>query len=145
MNCLYAIDTGTNFEIIQQSHLEEWKIDHQKVHDIAIENFRALLTEKLTARGDTNGIMFIIDGNLEAGLVLIDEIWDQFEEQVGEKIVITIPARNVIMATGKSNRAMIDQFKENSKRVLLEGDHPLSKYIFIRENSRWVRFEDILN
>ncbi len=143
LNCLYVFDAGDSFEIIQGSHLETWAIEQDKLHDQAIENFRTLLTQKLSARGDTSGIMFIIDGNLEAGLVLIDEIWEQYEEQVGEKIVITVPSRDVIMATGMSNRPMIDQFKQNSKQILLEGNYPLSKNLFIREKSGWNLFERI--
>jgi hypothetical protein len=51
----------------------------------------------------------------------------------------------VIMATGKSNRIMIDRFKENSKQILLTGDHPLSKNMFIRESGHWRSFEKILS
>jgi len=119
LNCLYAIDTGNSFEIIQDRHLKDWNISKEKLHLIAIENFRSLIVQKMTAKGDTNAIMFIVDGNLEAGLVLIDEIWLQLEDQIGEQVVITVPSRDVIMATGKSNRIMIDRFKENSKQRII--------------------------
>jgi uncharacterized protein YtpQ (UPF0354 family) len=145
LNCLYVFDTGNSFEIIQESHIQAWGVDQHKLHEYAIENFRTMITQRLSARGDTNGIMFVLDGNLEAGLVLIDEIWEQYEDQVGEKIVITVPSRDVIMATGVSNRAMIDQFKQNSKRILLEGEYPLSKNLFIRESSQWNLFEKIID
>jgi len=145
LNCLYAIDTGNSFEIIQHRHLKDWNISKEKLHLIAIENFRSLIVQKMTAKGDTNAIMFIVDGNLEAGLVLIDEIWLQLEDQIGEQVVITVPSRDVIMATGKSNRIMIDRFKENSKQILLTGDHPLSKNMFIRESGHWRSFEKILS
>jgi len=144
LNCLYAIDTGHSFDIIQERHLKEWDINQEKLHALALENFRSLIVQKMTAQGDTNGIMFIVDGNLEAGLVLIDEIWTQLHDQIGEAVVITVPSRDVIMATGKSNRTMIDKFKENSKQILLNGDHPLSKNLFIRENGDWRFFEKIL-
>mgnify|MGYP002778175872 CR=1 FL=1 len=144
LNCLYAVDMGNSFDIIQERHLADWNIDQDTLHLKAIENFRSLMVQKMTAKGDTNGIMFIIDGNLEAGLVLIEEIWTQLEEQIGEPIVITVPSRDVIMATGRSNRTMIDTFKANSKEILLNGNHPLSKNMFIRESGQWRLFERIL-
>jgi len=145
LNCLYAIDNEYGLEIIQDAHLGKWEINKAELHDIALENFRSLIATKMTARGDTNGIMFTIDGNLEAGLVLIDEIWEQLEEQVGESIVVSVPSRDVIVATGKSNRPMIDAFTENSKQILTTGDHPLSRNWFIREKGKWKVFEKILS
>jgi uncharacterized protein YtpQ (UPF0354 family) len=144
LNCLYAIDNGHSFDIIQDRHLSEWNINKEKLHTLAIENFRSLIVQKMTAKGDTNGIMFIVDGNLEAGLVLIDEIWAQLQDQIGESIVIAVPSRDVIMATGISNRTMIDQFKETSREILLTGDYPLSKNLFVRENGQWKFFDKIL-
>lgn len=144
LNCLYAIDTEDVLEIIQGRHLGEWNINKDRLHTLALENFRSLIVQKMATQGDANGIMFIVDGNLEAGLVLIDEIWTQLQEQIGEEVVITVPSRDVIMATGKSNRTMIDKFKENSKQILLTGGHPLSKNLFIRKDEQWSFFEKIL-
>lgn len=144
LNCLYAIDTGTSFKIVQEKHINEWGIDRERLHELAVENFRSLIVQRMTAKGDSNGIMFFVDGNLEAGLVLIDDIWQQLEDQIGEQIVITVPSRDVIMATGKSNRAMIDKFKQTSKDILQNGDHPLSSNLFIRDAAGWNFFEQIL-
>lgn len=143
LNCLYAIDNKHSFDIIQQRHLDEWNINREKLHNLALENFRSLIVQKMSAKGDTNAIMFIVDGNLEAGLVLIDEIWTQLQDQVGESIVIAVPSRDVLMATGISNRTMIEKFKETSRDILATGDHPLSKNLFVRENGQWKFFEKI--
>jgi uncharacterized protein YtpQ (UPF0354 family) len=145
LNCLYAINSEYGLEIIQESHLVKWGISKERLHEIALENFRSLIATNMTARGDTNGIMFTIDGNLEAGLVLIDEIWEQLEEQIGEPVVISVPSRDVIVATGKSNRPMIEAFTQNSKDILMTGDHPLSKYWFIRQGGKWNVFEKIIS
>ncbi|RYE20237.1 MAG: DUF1444 family protein [Sphingobacteriales bacterium] len=144
LNCLYVIDDQSGFVIIQMSQLDEWGINQAELHQIALENFRSLITTKLTARGDTNGIMFTIDGNLEASLVLIDEIWEQLEDQIGEPVVISVPSRDVIVATGKSNREMILNFTENSKNILETGSYPLSENWFIREGGKWQLFERII-
>jgi uncharacterized protein YtpQ (UPF0354 family) len=145
LNCLYAVDNGNDLELIQNRHLATWEIDEQELREIAISNFRTLIMTNMRAEGDTNGIMFIIDGNLEAGLVLIDEIWEQLEDQIGESVVITVPSRDVIIATGKSNLAMINTLTENSKNTLRTADHPLAKNWFIRENNKWKFFKKIMD
>lgn len=143
LNCLYVIDGDTGFEIVQERHLQEWDIDKETLHETAIHNFRLLISQKLSVQGDTNAVMLIVDGNLEAGLVLIDEIWEQLEDQIGEQVVIAVPSRDVVMATGKSNREMIERLKDSARGILQTGDHPLSKNLFIREGVHWKLFESV--
>jgi uncharacterized protein YtpQ (UPF0354 family) len=90
-------------------------------------------------------MMLTVNGNLEAGVILIDEIWDQMESQIGEQVVISVPSRDVVIATGKSNRDAINTFSEKAKTVLQSGDHPLSKNWFIRNNNQWELFEKIMD
>jgi hypothetical protein len=143
LNYLYAIDKDYSYEIIQEDKLLELNITEEELHEIALTNFRQLLSTNLKAQGDKNGLMFMVNGNLEAGLVLIDEIWDQVENQIGEQIVIAVPSRDVIVATGKSNRRMIESFNERAKIILNSGDHPLSRNWFVRNNKKWELFEAI--
>lgn len=145
LNCFYAIDIESGYELIINRHLEEWQIDELRLHEIALGNFRNLVTTNLKGHGDTNGLMFTLNGNLEAGLILIDEIWTQLEEQVGEPVVTAIPSRDVVVVTGKSNRVMIDNFKEKAINILINGDHPLSKNWFIKTNQGWTIFEKIMD
>jgi uncharacterized protein YtpQ (UPF0354 family) len=100
------------------------------LHEIALGNFRDLVAASLQVHGDTNGVMFVLNGNLEAGLVLPDEIWEQLERQIGESVVVSVPPRDVNVATGKSNGTMIDSFNEKAKYILMNGDHPLSSNWF---------------
>lgn len=141
--CMYAIDNDSSYELIQEDKLNELQINKDELHEIAMSNYRQLISKNMKAHGDTNGIMFTVNGNLEASLVLVDEIWDQLENQIGEEIVIAVPSRDVIIATGKSNRPMIDNFSQKAKTILEGGDHTLSKNWFIRKNKKWELFEAI--
>jgi len=143
LNCLYAIDNEYGYEIIQEDTLTGLAIDREQLHAIALENYRQLLSKNMKAHGDANGILFTVDGNLEAGLVLIDEIWDQMEEKIGEEVVVAVPARDVVVATGRSNRSMIDTFNQKARNILNGGDHPLSGNWFVRKNRKWEVFEPI--
>jgi hypothetical protein len=145
LNCLYAIDNETGLEIIQERQLQEWKITKDMLHEMALANYRFLISEKLKTHGDANGVMFIVDGNLEAGLILIDEIWEQMENQLGEEIVIVAPSRDVLFATGKSKSDLIERTTEKAKEIFLKGDHSLSKNWFIRQNNAWKVFQKIMD
>ncbi len=143
--CMYAIDNEMGLEMIQERYLEELGITREELHTIAMSNYRRLLAERLKVHNNSETFMFILDANLEAGLVLVDEVWDQVEDYLKEDIVICVPSRDVIIATGKSKSLVIAEFSEKAKTILLTGDHPLSKNWFVRENKNWKVFQKIID
>ncbi|MCE3228777.1 MAG: hypothetical protein K0S32_3328 [Bacteroidetes bacterium] len=143
LNCLYAFDTHYGYDIILESTLKEMNMTKEQLHEIAMENFRKLLQTNMKIMGDKNALMITVNGNLEAGMVLVDEIWDQLEEIVGEEVVIAVPSRDVIVATGKSNREMIDNFRAKGRHILATASHPISKNFFVRNNKKWELLEEI--
>lgn len=142
--CFYAVDGDLGYEIVQARHLRELKITEQELHTAALENFKTLLSTDLTIEGDSDGYMFTLNGNLEAGLVLVDEFWQDLESDIGEEVVVAVPSRDVVVATGRSNRAQIDRFSSAARGILEEGDHPVSKNWFLRTGGQWEVFEPIL-
>jgi uncharacterized protein YtpQ (UPF0354 family) len=144
LNCLYVYDNESGLEIIQERELHELNISKDELHEIAMENYRQLVSQRLNAQSNGEAFWFILDGNLEAGLVLVDEIWDQVEGHLKEEIVICVPSRDVIIATGKSNENVIADFTEKAKQILTTGDHPLSNNWFIRQNKKWNVFRKII-
>ncbi len=145
LNCFYIYDNELGFEIIQEEELDKLKISKEELHEIALSNYRKLISKKLKAQSNSEAFWFILDGNLEASLILVDEIWDQIEEQVKEDIVVCVPSRDVIIATGKSKTKVIEDFSEKAKEILLNGDHTLSKNWFVRENKEWKIFKEIID
>jgi hypothetical protein len=143
LNCLYAIDSGNNYEIIQQRHLNAWKINQSELEQIALDNLTTLTMTNLSVKGDTNGLMFVLNGSLEAAIVLMDQIWDQLEEQIGENVVIAVPSRDVLMATGASNNTMQESFVKTSADIYKSTSYPLSQNLFIREAGSWKLFRTL--
>ena len=143
LNCLYAIDSGSSYEIIQQRHLNSWQIDQSELEQIALGNLTTLTMTNLSVQGDTNGLMFVLNGSLEAAIVLMDQIWDQLEKQIGENIVIAVPSRDVLLATGASNNTMLESFEKTSTDIYKSADYPLSKNFFIRETGTWKLFRTL--
>jgi Asp-tRNA(Asn)/Glu-tRNA(Gln) amidotransferase C subunit len=144
LNCLYVYDNESGLEIIQESELNKLSITKDELHEIAMSNYRQLVSQRLNAQNNGEAFWFILDGNLEAGLVLVDEIWNQVEGHLNEEIVICVPSRDVIIATGKSNENVIADFTEKAKQILTTGDHPLSNNWFIRKNKQWNVFRKII-
>jgi uncharacterized protein YtpQ (UPF0354 family) len=143
LNCLYVIDSGNDYKIIQQRHLSHWQIDQARLEQIALDNLTTLAMTNLSVKGDSNGLMFVLNGNLEAAIVLMDQIWIQLEEQIGEAIVIAVPSRDVLLATGASNETMLESFAKTAADVYKNGDYPLSRNLFIRDGGVWKLFRQL--
>jgi len=144
LSYMYVYDNGSGLEILQESDLMKLNISKEELHEIAMANFRQLISQRLNAQNNGETFWFILDGNLEAGLVLVDEIWDQVEAHLNEEIVICVPARDVIIATGKSNENIIADFTEKAINILTSGDHPLSYNWFIRQDKQWKVFREMM-
>ncbi len=143
LNLLYALDFGSGFQIIQENKLAEWGLTESQVYDIAVENFSNLLVNNLQVHGDANGVMLTVDGNLEAALVLVDDIWDQLEPQIGDTLVITVPARDVVMVTGEHNSGFLGTMRTKAREIYEKGNYPLSDLLYKRVNRKWEVFEKV--
>lgn len=143
LNCLYAIDSGNSYEIIQHRHLNAWQIDQSELEQIALDNLTTLTMTNLSVQGDANGLMFVLNGSLEAAIVLMDQVWDQLEGQIGETIVIAVPSRDVLLVTGASNDTMLESFEKTAADIYKSADYPLSKNFFIREAGTWKLFRTL--
>ncbi len=137
LHCCYVIRRRAGFEVISYDHLGKWGLQPEELHARAVANFRELIITDLTIYGDSDGMMFKIDGNMEAGLLLIDEIWEQIEEQLGERVMVAVPSRGVMIALGVSGNDRIGVLDKLVKEIYHEGGYPLSEQWYVRENNGW--------
>jgi uncharacterized protein YtpQ (UPF0354 family) len=138
--CFYAIRHSTGYEIVHHGHLETWGVRKNELFRIAMDNMRKQIVGNLEIHGDAEGMMFTMNGEFEAGLLMIDEIWEQLEEQTGDQLVISVPSRGVLVACGKSNFKASNPLQMVVKSIFRESDAPLSDKWFIRSEGQWSVF-----
>lgn len=143
LTLLYAIDQDYGYEIIQAGKLAEWGITEDQLHAIAVENLNNLLMTELKVHGDANRMMLTVNGNLEAGIILVDYLWEQIASQIDDVPVIAVPTRDVLMITGAHKQEHIASIREKAKEIYKAGNYPLSDLLYKRENGKWVVFEQL--
>ena len=139
----YLVDEGDSFAYVQERHLRETGIDKDQIHARAVENLRNLTEGRVTIRqnGPTHALFF--DGNFEASLILLDEMWDEdLVQHHGGEPVVAIPARDVLCFCNASSVAGIDELRAVISRCWPTGDHLVSKKLFQRINRTWVPFSE---
>jgi uncharacterized protein YtpQ (UPF0354 family) len=136
----YAIDQPLYYQYITNNDLEKWKIDIKELRPIAIENLRRL-SENIQFIGDSTYGAIYIDGNNEAVLVLIDQVWDRlFSNFKINDIIVAIPSRDVLLFSSYGNEKGLIKLKEGVLKISAQGDHLISRWIIRRKDNTWVNF-----
>lgn len=101
----YMIDEGAHYIAVAVSELEQAGMTLDELHQAAIRNLRKLVTSgqpglklRRLNREDTQAqaVQVTLDGENEASLVLLDDLWDKaFLKHIPNGVMAVIPARNV--------------------------------------------------
>lgn len=101
----YMVDAGDHYLSVSEGELDRSGLTLDQLHDIAMKNLRRLVAEakpglrlsRLPGKdGQGKAIMVLLDGNNEAAMMLLDELWDQaFKKHIPNKAMAVIPARDI--------------------------------------------------
>src|SRR5438128_10550799 len=73
----YVVDSGQSFEYVQNRHLSHAGITLDDLHAAAMNNFLVFMGERTRMQPHANIFAIFLDGNFEASLLLVDQLWDQ--------------------------------------------------------------------
>lgn len=136
----YIVDEGERFSYVQNRHLRNAGLTTNKLHDIAITNLANLANGRLTIRHASSVWALFLDGNFEASLILLNDLWDQQLHQYhGGELVVAVPARDILAFCKASSADGIAELRAVIERVWPAGDHLISNSLFRRVNKNWVQ------
>ncbi|KFC23933.1 DUF1444 family protein [Epilithonimonas lactis] len=130
----YVEDTETNINYLSRENVESLNIDPSKLREIAIENL--LNSIEIEKHGEDGYYMLVVDGNYESSLILLD-IWHEENFEVSGEIIIGIPARDLLLITGKNDIENLERLKNTIKEISEEGDHLVSEKLFEYRNGKF--------
>jgi hypothetical protein len=80
-----------------------------------------------------------LDGNFEASLLLLDDLWDkELSKFVEGHFTAALPARDVLAFSDSASVDGIIELKKIVARVV-NGDHLLSSSLYHRDGHKWVQ------
>lgn len=138
----YIVDSGQSLEYIQNRHLSKAKITEDELHATAMTNLFAFMGERTRMQPHGNIFAMFLDGNFEASLMLVDQLWD--ESLIGyapNGFVAAVPARDVLAFADAKSDAGITELRGVVDRLFPDGDHLISRDLYRRGAGRWQRFE----
>lgn len=108
---------------------------------VAYANGRRLLT--MASIEDENGLKRVrLDGTYETSLILFDEIWSDKRLEVAGDIVIAIPARGELLATGSDDAEGLVKLRSIANVIGREHPYRNTTHLFVRRDGTWMRFDE---
>src|SRR5262249_5724329 len=112
------------------------------LHATAMNNLLVLMGDRTRMQPHGNIFAMFLDGNFEASLLLVDQLWDQSLAGYAQNgFVIAVPARDVLAFADVNSAAGIAELHGVVSRLFPKGDHLISQKLYRRESGRWVKFE----
>jgi hypothetical protein len=134
----YMIDEPGAQVFVRERDIEGSRRD--ELHRRAVENLRAHANQR-KLRFEPQGTSFVakLDGEHDASLLLLDELWDpptRVADLDGD-IVAAVPSRGTLLFTGSGTRGGIPRLRA----ATASSQRELSRELFVRRNGTWETFE----
>ena len=83
--------------------------------------------------------MFVLDGDLEASLLLVDHLWEQIGPQLPGDLIAAVPSRDTLAVTGSEVPGGIAALTQATDRVWRASQVRLllTRSLLIRQGQSW--------
>jgi uncharacterized protein YtpQ (UPF0354 family) len=136
----YAEDSPTSIRYLTNELLAETGVGRSELRGLAIANLKRLLTD-IKINNLPLFAMVTAGGDYEASVILLDDVWTSEKMKFEGDPVFVIPARDVFLVTGSSNRAGVQKIRELSKSISAKGPYSLTDQLFVYRGGRIALFE----
>lgn len=134
---VYAEDTANRTRYLSSS--EDLGIERSKLRGHAIDNVMRLMPRIEMRQLDEGAFMITSHADYGASLVLVDSIWSGDQIKVNGDVVVAVPAKDVILATGSRDRKNLKAIRQLA-HDLAKGSYGLTDTLFVYRKGRFVKF-----
>jgi len=81
----------------------------------------------------------VAGGNHESGAICLPGLWKQLATELNDSLVVTIPAKDLLLFSPESDTAGIVKMKESAAEIFANGERILTTAIFKyhKETAEW--------
>ncbi|MFO0681175.1 MAG: DUF1444 family protein [Sandaracinus sp.] len=145
LHLVLAFDGEHTQHLATHRTLERLGIDGDEVMTLARQNLATKVAEVEQRTLDDEGprVGMLLAGNdLEASLLLLDDVWARVALGLEGDVVACVPARDVVLFADTASDGAIARMGEIADEILDEGDHVISSTLLRRTTRGWERYAD---
>lgn len=140
----FVEDTETTVRYLVEDDLEVLGMSVEQVYRLAIENLSGNLPE-IKCNGDNGLYSIVVGGTYESSLILWKELLSEKNFPVEGEMVVSVPARDLILVTGSRDRENIGELVKIVEECYEEWSYPVSPLLFKWDGECFVKYspEDV--
>lgn len=131
----YVVDEGAHLRLVTESERRAAELSVAALREMALANLNAKIAAsgvRLAPHANITAVLF--DGNLEATLLLWDELIPHLRERHGSELLAAVPARDILAV---SSPAHVNELREVIGRIWPDGDHLLTRDVLRHVDGEW--------
>jgi uncharacterized protein YtpQ (UPF0354 family) len=145
LHLVLAFDGEHTQHLATHRTIERLGIDEDQILTLARENLATKVAEveqrTLDDEGPRVGVL-VTGGDLEASLLLLDDVWARVALELEGDVVACVPARDVVLFADTASDGAIARMGEIADEILEDGDHVISPTLLRRTPRGWERYVD---
>ncbi|MEO9061081.1 MAG: DUF1444 family protein [Nitrosospira sp.] len=136
----YLLDSGEKFQYVQNRDLSSSGLTEAQLYDYGLQNLKMLMQAKLEVKPYGHIFAIFLDGNFEASLLLIDDLWDKMFCHLATKgFVAAAPTRDVLAFCDIGSNEGISELRTIVDRTQT-GDHAITPILLRRHGKNWLHY-----
>jgi uncharacterized protein YtpQ (UPF0354 family) len=134
---VYAEDTDKVTRYLSSS--EDLGVERSKLRALAVDNVMRLMPRMEMRQLAEGAFMITSHAEYGASLILADSVWTGDQIKVDGDVVVAVPAKDVILATGSRDRKNLKAMRQLASD-LAKGSYGLLDTLFVYRKGRFVKF-----
>jgi uncharacterized protein YtpQ (UPF0354 family) len=137
----YVFDLPGAFRYVSFDDCARLEVPAGELRALAVRNLTRLRTRPQIKQGPA-AATFVLDGNLEASLLLVDHLWDQIGPHLPGDLIAAVPARDSLAVTGSEIPGGVDALNDAVERVWQRSETRLllTRSLLTRNGATWGRY-----
>ena len=135
----YAFDYADSIQYITARDLQRLALAKEELRALAISNLGGMLDD-IKREGSDRLSYLIADGNYEASLLLVDQIWSKKNFAVEGDIVVFVLARDTVLVLGSADTEALTEAQRIAEMAAAEWPYFITSNPYVHKGGKWVRF-----
>lgn len=131
---MYALDTKNSIQTLGAEKVRELNVEPAKLRKLAIQNLLRKFPEQTLRKGKDIS-MLTLGGDYETSFLLCDYFWKDMMKQLGGRLVVGVPSRDVLIFSAEKNKKGVEMIRNLTESGFAKNSYPISDKLLLYDGN----------